>query len=131
MTAASPRSDLGTHEVFNQPGPLCADLFATDPTLRAHMGEDRELAALGAALGSDEMRMNARDAQTRLPELRLFDSAGQRIDEVHFHPGYHALMGLGLGHGYAASAWGEGGATAPMRPASICSARSNRACAAR
>ena len=51
------------------------------------------------------MREAARDAQTRKPELRLFDRGGRRIDEVHFHPGYHALMALGLEAGYAATAW--------------------------
>jgi len=109
MTIATPRSALGTHEVFNQPEALRADLYADDRVLKSLIGPDRELAALGAQLGRDEMREAARDAQTRLPELRLFDRGGRRIDEVHFHPGYHALMKLGLEHGYAASAWGEGG----------------------
>jgi putative acyl-CoA dehydrogenase len=31
---------------------------------------------------------------------------------VHFHPGYHRLMALGLEAGYAASAWEEGGSHA-------------------
>ncbi|GAB4269170.1 MAG: acyl-CoA dehydrogenase family protein [Pararhodobacter sp.] len=105
MTTAAPRSALSTHEVFNQPGAPTRDPWADDPVLQGVLGADPELAALGAALGSDALREAARDAQTRLPELRTFDRAGRRIDEVHFHPGYHQLMALGLEAGYAATAW--------------------------
>ncbi|MCB1394534.1 MAG: acyl-CoA dehydrogenase family protein [Rhodobacter sp.] len=109
MTIAAPRSQLSTHEVFNQPEPRLRDPFADDPALRGalgpDLGADADLIALGAALGSAAMREAARDAQTRLPELRTFDRAGRRIDEVHFHPGYHQLMALGLEAGYAATAW--------------------------
>lgn len=105
MTHAAPRSDLGTHEVFNQPNTLLRDPWADDIALQSILGEDSGLAALGAALGTQEMREAARDAQTRLPELRAFDRHGRRLDEVHFHPGYHQLMTLGLEAGYAATAW--------------------------
>ena len=103
--AAAPRSRLGTHEVFNQPQMRHRDPWAQDATLRRLMGEDAGLAALGAALGSDEIREAARDAQTVLPQLRTFDRSGRRIDEVHFHPGYHRMMQLGMEAGYAATAW--------------------------
>ncbi|MGY6533861.1 MAG: acyl-CoA dehydrogenase family protein [Pararhodobacter sp.] len=114
QTLSAPRAQLATHEVFNQPGAPAADspardLWAGDAALRACVGDNPDLARLGAALGSDEMREAARDAQTRQPELRLFDRGGRRIDEVHFHPGYHRLMALGLENGYAASAWEPGG----------------------
>ncbi len=58
---------------------------------------------------TDSIREAARDAQTRLPELRTFDRSGRRIDEVHFHPGYHTLMRLGIEAGYAATAWDGSG----------------------
>ncbi len=109
MTASAPRSQLGTHEVFNQPAPMLRDPFAEDRSLRRALGADHDLAALGAALARPEMREAARDAQTRLPELRTFDRSGRRIDEVHFHPGYHQLMALGLEAGYAATAWDGSG----------------------
>ena len=105
MPDVEPRTRLSTHEVTNQPSPLCRDPWADDPSLRAALGADAGLAALGAALARPEMREAARDAQTRLPELRLFDRGGRRLDEVHFHPGYHRLMALGLEAGYAATAW--------------------------
>ena len=109
MTDAAPRSDLGTHEVFNQPAMPARDPWAGDASLRRALGEDAGLAALGRALGSAGIREAARDAQTRLPELRTFDRSGRRIDEVHFHPGYHRLMALGLEAGYAATAWDGSG----------------------
>ncbi|WP_323036102.1 acyl-CoA dehydrogenase family protein [Pararhodobacter sp.] len=105
MTHAAPRSDLGTHEVFNQPDTLLRDPWADDVALKSILGADPGLAALGAALGTREMREAARDAQTCLPQLRAFDRHGRRLDEVHFHPGYHQLMTLGLEAGYAATAW--------------------------
>lgn len=110
MTIAAPRAHLVTHEVHNQPAAAPGrDLWESDAALRAVMGDDPDLARLGAALGGAEMREAARDAQRCLPELRLFDRGGRRIDEVHFHPGYHKLMALGLENGYAACAWESGG----------------------
>lgn len=109
MSEAAPRRQLATHEVLNQPGAPIRDLWADDVALRAALGEDDELAALGALLGAPQMREAARDAQTRLPELRLFDRSGHRIDEVHFHPAYHQLMQTGLEAGYAATAWDGSG----------------------
>lgn len=105
MPASQPRSHLGTHEVFNQPSMAYRDPWADDATLRRLVGEDAGLRALGAALATPGIRDAARDAQTRLPELRTFDRNGRRIDEVHFHPGYHRLMALGLEAGYASTAW--------------------------
>lgn len=106
---ASARAHLRTHEVTNQPLMPCRDPFAQDATLRRALGADAGLADLGAALAQDDIRQAARDAQTKLPELVLFDRGGRRLDEVRFHPGYHRLMDLGLSAGYAATAWDGGG----------------------
>jgi putative acyl-CoA dehydrogenase len=109
-TASAPaRAHLSTHEVKNQPVTPHRDPWAQDATLRRALGADAGLAAFGAALARDDIRTAAHDAQTRLPELRLFDRGGRRLDEVHFHPGYHTLMELGLTAGYAATAWEAGG----------------------
>ncbi len=40
-----------------------------------------------------------------VPRLKTFDRYGRRIDEVEFHPAYHALMKLGLEAGVASAAW--------------------------
>ncbi len=108
----APRSHLSTHAVTNQPDPVARDLWAGDPALQRWAGGNRAaLAAFGAAAGDDAMREAGRLANRHPPELCLFDRGGRRLDEVAFHPAYHALMDLGLSHGYAAVAWegSEGG----------------------
>ncbi|MFC2967845.1 acyl-CoA dehydrogenase family protein [Acidimangrovimonas pyrenivorans] len=104
------RSQLSDHEVMNQPpGRGDADLWASDPALSgmavAMGGDAGLLAARGAALGTAAMRAAGREAMRVLPELRLFDAGGRRLDEVIFHPAYHRMMAEGLGAGYAALPW--------------------------
>ncbi len=106
-----PRRDLPTHEVTNQPparGDRC--LWADDPVLRDHAtGADAAcLAAYGTALGTVDIAEAARAANRQKPEPVLFDAGGRRLDEVRFHPAYHRLMELGLGHGYAGGPWTGG-----------------------
>jgi putative acyl-CoA dehydrogenase len=115
-----PRTALGTHEVENQPdarGDI--DLWADRPLAEAVAREGGQahagaLAAFGAELGRAERRAEGRLANRYPPELRAFDRGGRRIDEVEFHPAYHALMRLGIGAGYPAIAWtgGAGGQVA-------------------
>jgi len=110
----SPRADLGTHDVQNQPPDRGdVDLWQDDPVLRETVaregGQAEALAAYGRALGRAEMREAGRAANRCPPELRLFDRGGRRLDEVHFHPAYHRFMETGVAAGYAALAW-EGAA---------------------
>ena len=98
-----------THEVTNQPSIPPRDPWADDPILRAALGPDAGLAVLGHALADPATRQAAQDAQRHGPVLHTHDRHGHRIDEVRFHPGYHPLMALGLGAGYAATAWDGGG----------------------
>ncbi|WP_071674886.1 acyl-CoA dehydrogenase family protein [Nioella nitratireducens] len=107
----SPRSHLPTHEVTNQP-PLRAarNLWAEDPVLQTHaMGADAgALAAHGALLGTAEVAAAAHEAEHVGPDLWLFDRGGRRLDEVWFPSGYHQMMQVGLGAGYAAGPWTGG-----------------------
>ena len=48
--------------------------------------------ALGAEAGSAEMQAHARLANAHPPVLHTHDRFGHRIDQVEFHPSYHALM---------------------------------------
>ncbi|HBS49128.1 MAG TPA: DNA alkylation response protein [Rhodobacteraceae bacterium] len=110
MTATPPRSDLGSHEVLNQPDPSRdRDLWATDLPLReaaASAGARLPvLEAAGARMGSEENWQAGEEARRDKPRLRLFDRAGRRLDEVVFNPGYHAVMAAGLESGYASAAW--------------------------
>ena len=38
---------------------------------------------------------------------QLLDRTGHRVDEVTFHPSWHALMRTSVGHGLAAAPWAE------------------------
>ena len=119
MTTPDPRADLPTHRVENQPPARGdVDLYATDAPLREAVsradGQIEALSDYGQTLGTTEMREAGRDANRYLPELRLFDMGGRRLDEVRFHPAYHRFMEAGVGAGYAALPW-EGAKGAPSR----------------
>ena len=110
--AIRPRHQLETHTVHNQPAPRGdRDLWAEDVALRAAVSREGALkhsdviARYGETLGRAEMREQGRLANRYLPELSGFDSSGRRIDEVTFHPSYHALMAAGISAGYSSIAW--------------------------
>ncbi|GAA5079143.1 acyl-CoA dehydrogenase family protein [Roseibacterium beibuensis] len=104
-----PRTDLTGHDVTNQPPARGdRDLWADDPVLRDHMGEEATPAAHGAALGRGEVAEWGRRANRHLPELVQFDAGGRRLDEVRFSESYHHLMSLGLTAGYAGGPWTGG-----------------------
>ncbi len=109
-----------THEVFNQPAPLAGyNLFDTNRPLRdalkfnAPQLQLAPLQHLGAALGSAEMQAHARLANVHTPELHTHDRFGRRIDEVEFHPSYHALMGAAVGAGLHGTPWAGEGSLSP------------------
>ncbi len=104
-----------THEIFNQATPFeNVNLYACDTALRE--GLEREgaghaadaLAALGERLGRAEVLELGRLANLHGPELRNFDRSGRRIDEVEFHPAWHALMTLMIESGVHAAPWDSG-----------------------
>ncbi|MDP1654849.1 MAG: isovaleryl-CoA dehydrogenase [Hylemonella sp.] len=101
-----------THEVFNQPAPLVGyNLFETNPPLKdalkfnAPQLDTAALHALGAGLGTAEMQSHARLANVHTPQLRSHDRFGRRIDQVEFHPSYHALMAAATDAGLHGSPW--------------------------
>ncbi|GGC22285.1 isovaleryl-CoA dehydrogenase [Pseudoduganella buxea] len=101
-----------THEVRNQPTPFGdINLFACDPALREALlregGADAlpDLEALGRRLGRAEVLDLARLANVHAPVLHNFDQTGRRIDEVEFHPAWHALMTLLIEAGAHSSPW--------------------------
>ncbi len=100
-----------THDVLNQsPRIGSINLLDTDPLLdRTAAGfPDSVRASLsqsGAFWGSAEAREFARLANINPPELDRFDARGARIDEVSFHPAYHALMRRSVSAGLHCSAW--------------------------
>jgi len=65
-------------------------------------------AELGDELGGEPLEWG-RLANENPPRLRTHDRFGERIDEVEFHPSWHALMELGTGYGLHALPWREDG----------------------
>ncbi|MEO6410259.1 MAG: acyl-CoA dehydrogenase family protein, partial [Burkholderiaceae bacterium] len=104
-----------THAVENQSTPLAGhDLFGSDralvDALRFHAPslDAAALGALGVRCGSDAMQQHARLANLHKPVLHTHDRVGRRLDEVEFHPSYHALLGAAIEAGLHATPWGEG-----------------------
>ena len=88
-----------THEVFNQPEPLVdVNLFDGNRAMQDALKFNApalvttHLRMLGDQVGSAAMQQHARLANVFTPQLKSHDRFGHRIDQVEFHPSYHALM---------------------------------------
>lgn len=107
--------NAATHEVFNQSTPLAdLNLFDGNRPLRealAALAPGLDLGpvkALGAGAGSAAWQQHARLANAHPPVLHTHDRQGRRIDQVEFHPSYHALMAQALAHGLHGTPWSAG-----------------------
>ena len=102
-----------THEVRNQAPPLAGHDVAADPALLEAVEREganwaaAELHELGLLAGQPATAEQARLANEHPPVLRTHDRYGNRIDEVEFHPAWHALMGTAVGHGLHAAPWAD------------------------
>lgn len=103
---------IDTHTVTNQPPPLVDyDVFGTDTALveasRTFGSESAHssLSKLGRLASSDQVQQWAREADTYTPVLRAHDRYGQRVDEVEYHPAWHALMNEAVSAGLHAAPW--------------------------
>ena len=101
-------------EVTNQPPPLVDyNLFDADLPLRESL--EREggswaqdmVRELGHLAGTEEAIHRGFLANANPPELHTHDRFGNRIDEVEFHPAWHWLMEVAIGHGLHALPWRE------------------------
>ena len=88
---------FATHEVFNQSPPFeDINLFTSDRALMEAVSREgaghavEGLTDFGSACGSAEAFQNGRAANEHSPWLKPFDSKGNRLDTVEFHPAYHA-----------------------------------------
>ncbi len=102
-----------THDVLNQPPPLEGyDVFAADAALVEATEREgagwavEDLTALGRLAGSPEAIAWGFEANRHPPELHTHDRFGNRVDEVAYHPAYHELMQVAVGHGLAGAPWG-------------------------
>jgi putative acyl-CoA dehydrogenase len=104
---------LDTSTRANQPPPLEGyDLFSENrPLVEALHREgagwaEERCRALGHELGGEPLEWG-RLANEFPPRLRTHDRFGERIDEVEFHPAWHALLELGVESGLHALPWRE------------------------
>jgi putative acyl-CoA dehydrogenase len=107
------------YEVTNQPPPLEPyNLLQTDRVLHETLARENagwaepELTALGKVLGDPETIRLGFAANSNPPILHSFDRYGHRIDEVEFHPAWHALMSIGVDAGLHSSPWAKPGSGA-------------------
>ena len=111
MTTGPRLSVFDSHSVANQPPPLAGgNAWRLDPLLRLcadglNAEQEKETDALGRFVGSFEAQDMARLANTELPRLRTHDRQGHRIDQVEYHPAYHALMRRSIASGLHSSVW--------------------------
>ena len=99
---------FATHEVSNQVDELTDfDLLATDAALSeaiTRAGADwcrPQLAQYAQRLGSASTWQLAEQANAHVPALQRFDARGRRIDQVEYHPSWHALQALYRSQGLA------------------------------
>ncbi|MGE0734647.1 MAG: acyl-CoA dehydrogenase family protein [Alphaproteobacteria bacterium] len=113
-TAAFSFEDTATHQVENQPPPFEGhNSYLEDRALVEGLKREGgawaepRLIDFGRTMASAQVQKWAHDANRFLPELRSHDRFGNRVDEVDFHPSYHALLGLAKGAALHALPWTE------------------------
>jgi putative acyl-CoA dehydrogenase len=113
-----------THEVTNQAPPLVDyDVFSADQALSEAVlrydgdGAAADLATLGARAGSAQAQRWGLEANTHPPVLRTHDRYGNRVDEVDFHPSWHALLDVATSRGLHGTAWRDTAASPHVRRA--------------
>lgn len=111
MVPLKPRAQLETHDVFNQPEPPAGlALWSEDRPLKSEVARgapsyENRLERFSRVIGAPEALEDGRLANRFPPVLESFDRSGRRLDEVSFHPGYHAMMARGIEAGYSALPW--------------------------
>ena len=98
----------------NQPPPLVDyNLFESDAPLREALEREGGSWAhdlvhdLGSLAGTQQAIDWGFQANANPPQLRTHNRFGDRIDEVEFHPAWHELMNVAIGHGLHALPWRE------------------------
>lgn len=103
---------MPTHVVENQPPPLeNYNAYSSDAALREALARcapsvaAEEFIALGDLVGQPEIIALGFEANEHPPEHRTHDRFGNRIDEVSFHPAWHALLRHATHAGLHATPW--------------------------
>ncbi len=115
---------MSTHVVENQPPPLeNYNVFASDRALNdaiarhAPGASTGEIVAVGELAGRPDVIALGFEANEHPPELRTHDRFGNRIDEVRFHPAWHALLRHATSAGLHGTPWQDTQAFAHLRRA--------------
>jgi putative acyl-CoA dehydrogenase len=102
------------YPVTNQPPPLEPyNLLLSDRVLHEAVAREKaawaeaDLTALGNKLGDPQTIQLGFEANRNPPQLRTFDRYGHRIDEVDFHPAWHALLSIAVEAGLHSSPWAQ------------------------
>ncbi|MEQ8306011.1 MAG: acyl-CoA dehydrogenase family protein [Hoeflea sp.] len=99
------------HKAENQsPSFSGHNAFRSDPLLKdiatdMPRGLRADFETVGKFVSSTEAQDLARIANRSVPELRTHDGSGNRIDQVDFHPSWHALMRRSVSIGLQGSVW--------------------------
>jgi putative acyl-CoA dehydrogenase len=111
MSTLIPNAPATTHQVVNQvPALEGRNLFLDNVPVvealeREGAGWARERAVeVGASWGAEPMRWGF-EANEHPPVLHTHDRQGHRIDEVEFHPAWHALMARAAAHELHSLPW--------------------------
>ena len=101
-------------QVSNQVPPFDnVNLYTSDPFLQSMINRwgsvdsSTELSEFGLISGSKEMVEHARLCNENPPKLNAFDRFGRRVNEVEYHPSYHALMATSMAHGLHTRWWSD------------------------
>src|SRR5262245_1520545 len=97
---------------FNQSPPFVhVNLFTSDTALQEAVRREgaasayEDLSTFGALAGSAGSLELGRLANEHAPQLESFDSRGDRIDHVKFHPAYHHRLAIRTAQGLHCSTW--------------------------
>jgi putative acyl-CoA dehydrogenase len=101
LRAANQPPALAGYDLFSENGPLVEALRREGPA-----GAEERCAAFGRLVGGEPLELG-RLANEHPPVLRTHDRFGERIDDVEFHPAWHALLRLGVEHGLHTTAEGQ------------------------
>lgn len=108
-------------DVFNQsPEFQGYDAYRSDPALMRlseHLPQNivGSFHSLGQWVGSPEANELARLANSEAPRLKTHDAKGNRLDQVEFHPAWHALMRRSVANGLHCSIWDDNDAETGKR----------------
>lgn len=103
-----------THDVFNQTPALEGyNAYSGDDALKDAVAREgaswaeQEIEQFGALTGSADVIEWGFQANEQKPKFYPHDRYGHRVDEVKFHPSYHALMNQALTEGMHSTPWSD------------------------